>query len=444
MSFSECGRDTRALLAELKSGLWDQFRAVKRRHDGIAIHYSQPSIQAALLLGKQPDIAAHRSAWLSILEDLGLQFNFVSYEQVEKGALTTGEYRVFILPLSIALSPLEVKAIQEFVARGGTVITDAFCGLMDNLCRRQPQGLLDATFGIRRVEGERKGLEPGMVFDPVLGVTNNSAKTVMAERGLEPVRSVALAKGETEASQLGVFHLRQGKGNAWYLNLDLTQYETERKFGSAAEKALQRIVLTALASAGVKPKFGLQLESGKTPHVEVVRYGNDELEYVGLLREYSDAGSDDTLLLQLPAPRFVYDMRAGRALGRVNSLKVPMAPGECRLYALSTTELGRPHLRVLNPSPKCGERLMYEVMVPSSSRQSPRAVQITLTDPRGRSIREYQRILILQGQPGRGYAPLALNDLPGEWKIEARDVTTGAKVSFPVRVQPLQVHASQP
>ena len=52
---------------------------------------------------------ANRDGWVRTIKDLGLQFDFVSSEQVEQGSLASGKYKVLILPLSLALSPAEVK-----------------------------------------------------------------------------------------------------------------------------------------------------------------------------------------------------------------------------------------------------------------------------------------------------------------------------------------------
>ena len=90
----------------------------ERLQDGIALHYSMPSVHAATITLNHPergrreitrDFPANRDGWVRAVKDLGLQFNFVSYEQVEKGILDTQRYRVFVLPMSMAVSPAEAK-----------------------------------------------------------------------------------------------------------------------------------------------------------------------------------------------------------------------------------------------------------------------------------------------------------------------------------------------
>ncbi|MBI3921410.1 MAG: beta-galactosidase trimerization domain-containing protein, partial [Armatimonadetes bacterium] len=425
MTFSECGKDTRDLLAELKTGIWDQFRAVKRQHEGIAVLYSHPSIEAALLLGKEEAISAHRSAWVWMLEDLGLQYSFVSYEQLAKGELSKGAYRVLVLPMAMALSPGEVKAVRDFAANGGTVIADAYCGLMDDVCRRKITGLLDDLFGIKRPQELGKPTQPGALLNASLRVKDNSAKLCIAEPGLAATAAKALATGESDNKPPALFTRKVGKGNTWYLNLDLSQYETERKFKSATERAIHQILLASLASANVRPRFGLSYESGATPHVEVVCYGAGGTEYVGFLREYSHSEKDEILNVRLPSPRNVTDIRLHRDLGKVTCLRIPIATGECRLYSLDAKPLSAPTMKVLTANPKPGQRLDYEVQVPGASSAQPRVVHVTVTKPNGASPRDYQRSYTLTGKPVRGFVPLALNDEVGEWKIDVRDVSSG-------------------
>ena len=425
MTQSEAGRDTSANLAELKAGIWDQFRAVKRQHDGIAIHYSHPSIQAALLLGKERAISAHRSAWVCMIEDMGLQYGFISYEQLGRGELTTEDYRVLVLPMSIALSPGEVRSIRDFVAHGGSVIADAYCGLMDDLCRRQERGLLDDVFGIKHPGAAREPGEPGVHLDASLNVKGNSAKISIAEPGIVASTAKALGRSEARKDVMAVFAGEAGKGRAWYLNVDLSQYETERKFHSPTERALHQIVSAALAEAGVKPKLGLSYDSGAVPHVEVVRYGSGEIEYLGLLRAFSPAAKDEILKVRLPQACDVYDLRARRALGRVQQVRVPMAPGQCRLYALASVKLGGPSLRLLTSVARPGQRVPYEVEVAGASEAHPRVVHVTVTAAEGQQVEEYGGNLTLTAGPQRGYISLCLSDTPGTWVVEARDVTSG-------------------
>ena len=159
----ERGREAASYYNEIRDGLGALLINSRRQADPIAIHYSQPSLRVEWLLESRPrgDAWAMRSAeaertdnqflrlresWCRLIEDAGLQYNFVSYGQIEQNELLRGGYRVLILPRSSALSATEAKAIHEFVAQGGVVMADGEPGTFDDHGRRQPQSQLRLDF----------------------------------------------------------------------------------------------------------------------------------------------------------------------------------------------------------------------------------------------------------------------------------------------------------
>src|SRR6476660_9791801 len=79
-----------------------------------------------------------RESWCELIEDQGLQYNFVSYAQMEKGELLKSGYRVLVLPRSSSLSSAEASAIRAFVAQGGIAIADGEPGTFNEHSRRLP------------------------------------------------------------------------------------------------------------------------------------------------------------------------------------------------------------------------------------------------------------------------------------------------------------------
>ena len=108
--------------------------------DGVAIYYSQASIQLAWIF----DAEAHgktwinrnvdgdhgssqfvRHAWINMLRDEGIQFGWLSYvDLIQHGV--PAKYRVLVLPATLCLSDAEARRIKEFCNRGGTVIAGLF------------------------------------------------------------------------------------------------------------------------------------------------------------------------------------------------------------------------------------------------------------------------------------------------------------------------------
>ncbi|MBM3497338.1 MAG: hypothetical protein FJX74_01585 [Armatimonadetes bacterium] len=435
---SECGASTREYVREMKEGLWDVIRAATRRHDGIAILYSQASVRAAALLDRPAALNASRDSWVKIIEDLGLQYEFICPEQIAEGALDpeSTPFRACVLPMAMAISPAEARALTAFAEAGGTVIADAWCGVTDELCRRPGPEAATKLFGLHREPLGIPGAGVGIVTTEAVGglPAQSAVRLGVAETDLLPDGAVALAGSVEPAGLPALLRHEVGKGHAYYLNLDLTQFEQERRFHSPTEIHVRQIVAAALADAGVQRPVGVTFESGRPPHVEVVRYRDGELEYVGLLRA-AEAGAAETAQIALPRKALVYDARAGRRLGEMDSLRVPLEPGEARVFCLSPAPLPAPTLRAPD-AVALGGRLIVGASVPPAAGGAARVLRLRVTDPSGRLVEDYSRNLILRGGEAELALPIALNDVPGDWRVTLTDRVTGEVSAQTCRVAP--------
>ncbi|MBL8219741.1 MAG: hypothetical protein JNL62_10950, partial [Bryobacterales bacterium] len=115
--------------------------------DKVAIHFSMASIRGAWItdgviqadMGNVnrtsknfADLSKRRDAWVRELEKQGVQFRFLATQQIESGELDN--FRVLILPYSIALSDKEIAAINRFQRNGGRIFADEQLGRMDERC----------------------------------------------------------------------------------------------------------------------------------------------------------------------------------------------------------------------------------------------------------------------------------------------------------------------
>jgi hypothetical protein len=170
LTLSEQGKGLAETFGKIQSGIGRLFMNSKVREDGVAIHFSMASIRGAWIQdGKirpnvgnvmgtsknYADLVKRRDEWVKALESQGLQFRFLATPQIENGELE--KYKVLILPYSIALSDREARAIEQFLARGGTVYADEQTGRMDERCHWRTPALF---------AGERNGIQrtgPGPV-----------------------------------------------------------------------------------------------------------------------------------------------------------------------------------------------------------------------------------------------------------------------------------------
>jgi hypothetical protein len=245
------------------------------RHDGIALYYSQPSIQLGWIL----DAEAHgktwvnrdgdhrlgaaplvRKAWENMLRDSGLQYNFLSYlDVIENGV--PAEYRVLILPACLCLSDAEAAAIDAFCRAGGTVIADYLPGVWDQHGRgRAAGGALDSLFSVRHDPAlTAAGVFGGKLWCEVDQDANFSYKSY----------EEFLTNGNTCLRDPSGFHkavrtlpsitvTAAGRGKAVLMNLSPQWYNAYRVAGSAAAKRRE----TFMRPLGLTPWVELEGTDG--------------------------------------------------------------------------------------------------------------------------------------------------------------------------------------
>jgi hypothetical protein len=352
MPLTERGKALEGVFAELKA-MAPKLMALQRVEDRVAIHYSQASIRAHWMFDSRADgdtwprrfssyeakhsrLARVRDSFVRVVEDLGLQYNFVSYEQIEGGELIRGGYKVLLLPQSVAMSPRECRQVEAFVRAGGTVIADNMTATMDAHGKRLPKGQLDALFGIRRTgvtwhgKGEAGPLPPASAASEPL-------------QGYEPDLNLTTGRATRPAPKApAVIVNRASQGLAVYLNLDMHDYGRLRLTPPKGEE-YRALFQRLLRDAGVEaPVQVLARADGRPlPCVEVWRYHGEGAEYVALLRnpefEADSLGpvgytgnaaleKRERAEVRLGKRARVKDLRSGKSLGDTERVEVELDP----------------------------------------------------------------------------------------------------------------------
>jgi hypothetical protein len=469
MTYSQSARDMGAAFKSLKfEGVGKLLMESKRLGDGIAIHYSMPSVHGASILGyhqrssddddeapKETSLSfpTNRDGWVRTIKDLGLQFDFVSSEQVEQGSLASGKYKVLILPLSLALSPSEVKNIESFVQAGGVVISDAAAGLMDHHCAWQQNGTMNELFGIMAPASNKRAFKPG---DGQLVVTDNGARWGLDAKdlsGLVSAEPYITAASGTSLIRIGktdaVITHRIGKGWTIYLNTLFDKYPKLRaeKFGGANYRAL---VDSLLDHAGVRPAVQVLSADGKRlTQAQVARYRFGDAEILTVVKDnvaiagiggrdgvtiYNDAAlgqiAKQEIIIKLPNKYYVTDVRSGKRLGYIDVVHSSVVVGDAVVLSLSPAEnklaLSGP------PSSSRGEHVAFTL---SSSMAGPRLIRCHVFGPDGLMLPAYARNFLLDNTATTFVLPSALNDLAGAYTIRATDVVTGATAETKITLE---------
>ncbi len=451
------------LFNELREGLPKLLYHSRRTHDSIALHYSQASIQVHWLLDnlknarqwmmhsggdRHSHSTAIRNSWTKLLEDLGLQYDFVSRGQIEHGKLGEGEYRVFIMPQSIAASPQEAEQIRAFVRNGGLLVADSRAALMDEHGRDLGRGQLDDVFGISRRKGQTTAERIRGVIDE--GPLRLAGKELHALRAGEVTVSVTEGKALALSGDVPLVIVnRFGNGRALFLNLEIADYPYQR-LQPENNSSLPELLEGVLELSDVRPRVRVLRAGGqRLPGTEVVIFLNGACEHVAIFRNpqlddggWGDyptmkargwAGEIDTTLLERPEEvsvewadaRSTYDVRRRQHLGAIKSHKTTLDPWEPLVFTRSPQPLAP--LRLELPSVvSAGQELHLTLRSEGPPLEGAvRIIRLEFETPEGQTPKALSQNLLMEATSLTERVPLAYNDPKGRWRVSANDVMTG-------------------
>ena len=428
MTYSASARDMSRAFSSLRfEGVGKLLMESTRQQDGIALYYSMPSIHAASILGyhqrssddddEVPDKArlsfpANRDGWVKTIKDLGLQFDFVSSEDVAKSQISNEQYKVLILPLAFALSDQEIQHIQEFVARGGVVIADSSPGVMDQHCAWRTSDAINKLFGITSPDLDKRELK---------------------------LTSGDVSRIKTANFDGAVVH-NIGKGWTIYLDTTWDQYPRQRaaNFGGAAYRELANAILN---KAGVRPSIQvLSLNGRPVSQAQIARYRFGSAEVVTIVKEnvavagvvgkdgvttYNDANlgqvARQDVTIKLPRRMYVADVRSGKQFGNTDVVHTSILIGDALVLGLTSEPNG---IRMEGAATaQRGDHISLKV---ASTTPGTSLVRCHVFLPDGSRSPIYSRNVLVQNGAGAFILPFALNDFPGRYVIRSTDVVTGA------------------
>ena len=427
-----CGsaKDIQRVLRELQDeGVARLIGSASRDNMRIAMHYSYPSIRGTWIPdGKvtrpeqNPDtnpgptgtkFVDNRDGWINVVKDLGFQFDMLARQQIEAGELASRDFRVLILPFSVAITDREAAQIRKFVEGGGILIADGQPGVMNGHCRWLERGSLDDLFGIERTAPAR--------HKELAGSAPESA-----------IRSVGGKALATLDGAPAVIVRDHGKGKAIYLNFFLNSYVEDRRNGGDAK--WKKLVTQALDAGSVKPAYRVLTAGGAPlPGFELVAFSSGPAKFVGVLKNNEVELRTAPMTVELDRAYHVYDVRNKKYLGSTRTVQDSIQTGEPKLYALLPAPVSRVTAKLAGQASR-GARVNYDASVDAAP-GSKAVLLVRVYKPDGSLAREYSENLEATGGKAVSGFHLALNDPPGEWKLVATEAVSGRSSSLSFRVE---------
>ncbi|MBA2480145.1 MAG: beta-galactosidase [Planctomycetes bacterium] len=266
----------------------------------VAIAYSIASIHAARIQKREGLPADCRNAWCQVTRDLGLQFDMLSYAQIEDGGWLQNAPQVLVLPALFAPSAAESARILSYVEAGGTVIADIDPGICDERCDFRVNRNFEKLFGDGTTAGTR---------------------------------------------QLGT-------GTAILLAKSIADYNGLRGKKEGAE--MSSTIAKLFADAGAKPTVPITVGGQPLARAETIVMERGPWKVLAILKENltgirkttpdgveyfeplpaGQAMPMERIAASLPVDAHVYDIRARKYLGKRTTIDDDLRSAEAKLYAL--------------------------------------------------------------------------------------------------------------
>ncbi len=442
-------------VSQLKSGIAKALLSSERPRPPIAMLYSQRSIHAATMLGLPA--VDNMTAISEIIKDIGLQYDFVSSEQLEQGIAPERGYRLMVLPLAVSLSGAEASALTGFVNAGGRLLAVGPCGILNEHGRVLGGGSLDVLFGAR--SGAVLPAPP-LEGDTGFSMSDLSLDVCVADPGLRATDAARVVPFHSGASP-ALLTRESGSGRATMLNFVLSGYRQFRPSGVAGETVdrlsadartgenYQRLLDRLIRGAGIEATIRLEDTTGDpVRHVELVEFRAGELRYVGILPRYFGGRYSQSLAprpvvesesrpasLLLSEGGHVYDVRTGSYIGETDRIDVKLTTGIARLYAIAPYRVRGVSLEAV-PEVRAGRMLSVDVRVEvQAGEPAPHVVRVEFARPGEEAIKPHRRnVTTLDGGAAVSFA-VPLNAPTGRWRLTATEIISGKTATREINVR---------
>lgn len=418
---TDMGRAALAQSLRFQEGFYELLVGSERRKAHIAIHCSRASAIAARRMDIEQSYGASVAGWTQLIRKSGMSFDRVDAMEIEGGRLRRQGYRILILPQSVALSATEALEIRKFVRDGGAVVGDLRVGILNDRCRRMRYGLLDDVFGIeRRPEGGVRNVTKGIELGGGIAEGGLSVGCFGTyDSSVTP--TTATARGEVDGAAPAFLTNEFGRGKTVYLNVARkADHDPHRAWPPRSREA--GVLVDWLRRLGAAPEYRVLSQGRDVWGVEMDVFSSGSDRYIAMT---TDASTDvEDAGLTLPDDFWCYDLVAGVLLGRRRdiALKSLDADNGVHFVALLANRGGKPRVSA-GGRVRIGERVSYRATPPHGAHR--RVYRVEVFDPAGRARKVYGRTVCCRQTAAEGSFHSALNDMPGVWRIVARDVVTG-------------------
>jgi hypothetical protein len=147
--------------------------------------------------------------------------------------------------------------------------------------------------------------------------------------------------------------------------------------------------------------------------------------------------------LIVPESLYAYNIRTGKALGKVKELRLTVDPYEPTIVAFSPTAI--PTLRLSTPARvEQGTIARIGVSFNGDTQAQTDVFHIDVLNPAGEEMNYYSGNILAKSGSGEKALPLATNEATGVWTVRVHDLLSGQKKTATFEVQAVGAGAALP
>ncbi len=391
------------LLWELRSGVGDLLFHSKKVNHTAAILHSQRSLIINYTKIHKTDFYSKEKDFARILEDLAIPHRFIAPEELDQ----LDQFKILMLPESSALSDDDVKKIIAFVQKGGILVADVEPATFDELGRKRNIPALNKLFGITIVNPSHRKIKNS---------TFKELKFTHAGNGVRLNGAKAAASAKIRFSNVPIWIENQAeKGKTLLLNF-VSDYAAARNTGKTGAFLNKMKAFLSVDTPGHA--------DSKRPVMHGTFAMDDQL-FFALLPEVLTGDTKQSFKTPfiLKKKAHLYDVRKGKYLGFGNRFRIELTPGDGTLLAALPQKVQKINLK------QSGDK---EITASVATKGSGIFV-LKCFGPDGKERKTYHQVLKYENGTGKFHIPLALNDMPGDWRITVTDAASKVQASISLK-----------
>lgn len=407
----------------------------KRENDGIRVLVSRNSGHLSPLVKEMSTHGQARGTLEGLVVAHGFQWDGISSEMIEKGDLRKG-VKTLVLGYTQILSDKEIEEIISFVRNGGSVIADARIAThgVDGVRHAKPP--LDELFGVKRLSPEAK-VEHATLRVEGLAAAPVEIKGVLVDASLRASGAKAHARAASGAEAFFVREFGKGRAVLFNINMAAIPFLDGRGELGAANEAFRRV----FAACGHRP-FARAVADGVTVPAEFTRFTRDGAVCLGV--EKSGRSCERFPMkaeVKLASTNWVYDIRAGRPVGRTDAIPVVFNGLDECFYALLPYEVKAVEVNAPDSAAKGSDLHVEAAVVAGDAGAKPvtHVLRFEMLPPEGESFERLApvKFKLVDAKGGRASCDfrVAFNESVDRWKIVVTDVMTGVSSEKTVTVK---------